>query len=153
MLHRKFRKKLFGDDRAEERRNTNPYFCVSAAGNIVRTLAVIVEGFQELSVRSLNPSPTTVSRSRLFTRSNSFAPSSFSRLLIAAVIDGCEIWHTSDALVILPYLHVSRKYCKWFRFISVLSGCSPNPTTTLSLMTSICEIYTKSKQHNRAFLY
>ena len=45
MLHRKFRKKLFGDDRAEERRNTNPYFCVSAAGNIVRTLA---EGFQEL---------------------------------------------------------------------------------------------------------
>ena len=48
MLHRKFRKKLFGDDRAEERRNTNPYFCVSAAGNIVRTLAVIVEGFQEL---------------------------------------------------------------------------------------------------------
>ena len=105
------------------------------------------------SVRSLNPSPTTVSRSRLFTRSNSFAPSSFSRLLIAAVIDGCEIWHTSDALVILPYLHVSRKYCKWFRFISVLSGRSPNPTTTLSLMTSICEIYTKSKQHNRAFLY
>ena len=89
----------------------------------------------------------------LFTRSNSFAPSSFSRLLIAAVIDGCEIWHTSDALVILPYLHVSRKYCKWFRFISVLSGRSPNPTTTLSLMTSICEIYTKSKQHNRAFLY
>ena len=149
MLHRKFRKKLFGDDRAEERRNTNPYFCVSAAGNIVRTLAVI----RNSSVRSLNPSPTTVSRSRLFTRSNSFAPSSFSRLLIAAVIDGCEIWHTSDALVILPYLHVSRKYCKWFRFISVLSGRSPNPTTTLSLMTSICEIYTKSKQHNRAFLY
>ena len=82
-----------------------------------------------------------------------YSPSSFSRLLIAAVIDGCEIWHTSDALVILPYLHVSRKYCKWFRFISVLSGRSPNPTTTLSLMTSICEIYTKSKQHNRAFLY
>ena len=138
MLHRKFRKKLFGDDRAEERRNTNPYFCVSAAGNIVRTLAVIVEGFQELL------------RQILESFSHDRQPS---RLLIAAVIDGCEIWHTSDALVILPYLHVSRKYCKWFRFISVLSGRSPNPTTTLSLMTSICEIYTKSKQHNRAFLY